>query len=241
MNELQKRYQGQIEELAAAARRLEELGFVTSQGGNLSLRADADVILITPTMMSKADVRFEDICAIDMSGGVLYAKEGRRPSGEWPFHLRIMQKRPDVKGIIHAHPPILTGFAIAGGDLMQRAYLPEPVTEVGPMMLVPYAVPLSDRLAENFDAVIHRSNGFLMENHGAVMVSPDGLKRCLEMLEMMEAQGKSLIVAKLMGGLKPLRRDELDALEDGIIRRRGLPMPGLPGAVKHLSEIFVCD
>ncbi len=241
MTEFQRLYRDQIEELAQAANRLAALGFVTSQGGNLSLRADHGVILITPTQVAKADVRFEDICAIDLNGGVLYAREGRRPTGEWPFHLRIMQKRPDVKGIIHAHPPVLTGFAIAGGDVMQRGYLPEPIMEVGPMMMVPYAVPLSDELANNFDGVILRSNGFLMENHGCVMVSPDGLTRCLEMMEMMEAQGKSMIVARLLGGLKPLNREQIDTLYDDVARVRGIPLPGLPGAVERLSDIFVCD
>lgn len=241
MNELQKKYESQIQELADTANRLAALGFVTSQGGNLSLRADENVIVITPTKVAKADVRFEDICIIDMQGKVLYAKEGRKPTGEWPFHVRIMNKRPDVKGIIHAHPPILTGFAIAGGDVMQRGYLPEPVTEVGPMMLVPYAVPLSDELAENFDPYIMKSNGFLMENHGAIMVSPEGLKRCLEMMEMMEAQGKSMVVAKIMGGLRSFDKDRINELDGGVIKVRDLPMPGLPGEVKELSEIFVCD
>ncbi len=241
MNELQIKYQSQIQELADTANRLAALGYVTSQGGNLSLRADENVILITPTKHAKADVRFEHICIIDMQGNVLYAKEGCKPTGEWPFHTRIMRNRPDVKGIIHAHPPILTGFAIAGGDLMQRAYLPEPVTEVGPMMMVPYAVPLSDELAENFDAVICKSNGFLMENHGAVMVSPEGLKRCLEMMEMMEAQGKSMLVAKIMGNVQTFSKERIDELDDGVIKVRDLPMPGLPGEVKVLSDIFVCD
>lgn len=240
-NELQKKYASQICELAATANRLAELGYVTSQGGNLSLCADENVVLITPTKHAKADVRPEDICIIDMDGRLLYAKEGRKPTGEWPFHTRIMRNRPDVKGIIHAHPPILTGFAIAGGDIMQKGYLPEPVTEVGPMMMVPYAVPLSDELAENFDAVIHKSNGFLMENHGAVMVSPEGLKRCLEMMEMMEAQGKSLVVAKIMGNMKPLSKDRINELDAGVIKVRDLPMPGLPGEVKQLSDIFVCE
>ena len=241
MNDFQKKYQSGIEELAAGANRLAALGFVTSQGGNLSLRADENVILITPTKVAKADVRFEDICAIDMTGKVIYAKEGRRSTGEWPFHLRIMQHRPDVKGIIHAHPPILTGFAIAGGDIMQRAYLPESAFEIGPMMMVPYAVPLSDELAENFDAVIEKSNGFLMENHGCLMVSPEGLKRCLEMIEMMEAQGKSMLVAKLLGNLQTLGRTEVDRLEIDVMRVRNMPMPGLPGAVKRLSDIYIFD
>lgn len=237
MTSFQQKYQAQIQELADAANRLAQAGFVTSQGGNLSLRADENVVLITPTKVAKLDITFEDICAVDLDGKVLYAKEGRKPTGEWPFHTRIMRNRPDVKGIVHAHPPVLTGFAIAGGDWLQRAYLPEPVTEVGPMIMVPYAVPLSDKLAENFDAVINLSNGFLMENHGAIMVSPEGVGRALELLEMMEAQGKSVLVAQMLGNPKTLPAKDVEELES-VLRIRNIPMPGLPGVVKTLTDIF---
>lgn len=238
MTDFQRKYEAQIEELRRAANRLAEVGFVTSQGGNLSLRADDNVVLITPTKVAKLAITFEDICAVDMQGKVLYAKEGRKPTGEWPFHVRIMNRRPDVRGIVHAHPPILTGFAIAGGDWLKMPFLPEPVIEVGPMVMVPYAEPLSDQLAENFDAVIERSNGFLMENHGAVMVSPEGIWRALEFLEMMEAAGKSIIVAKLLGNPKPIPSADVKNLEN-VIRVRNMPMPGLPGAVESLTDIFV--
>lgn len=239
MNDLQMRYEAQIHELVSAANRLAALGFVTSQGGNLSLRVSENVILITPTKVAKASVRFHDVCMIDMEGRVLHAAPDRRPTGEWPFHVRILQKRPDVTGVLHAHPPVLTGFAIAGGDWMQRAYLPEPVAEVGPIIMVPYAVPLSDELAEHFDAVIHRSNGFLMENHGAVVVSSEGVGRCLEMMEMMEAQGKSMIVAKLLGNLKSMDKKCIDDIETGVVQKRNLPKPGGPSDTP-LSELFIC-
>ncbi|MEA4898736.1 class II aldolase/adducin family protein [Bacillota bacterium Meth-B3] len=238
MTDFQRKYEAQIEELRRAANRLAEVGFVTSQGGNLSLRADDDVVLITPTKVAKLSITFEDICAVDMQGKVLYAKEGRKPTGEWPFHVRIMNRRPDVRGIVHAHPPILTGFAIAGGDWLKMPFLPEPAIEVGPMVMVPYAEPLSDQLAENFEAVIERSNGFLMENHGALMVSSEGIWRALEFLEMMEAAGKSIIVAKLLGNPKPIPPADVKNLEN-VIRTRNMPMPGLPGAVGSLTDIFV--
>ena len=57
---------------------------------------------------------------------------------------------------------------------------------------------------------------------------------------MMEAQGKSMIVAKIMGNLKTLDRDSVNELDAGVIKVRDLPMPGLPGEVKLLSDIFVC-
>lgn len=237
MNAFQEKYREQIEEIVKSANRIAEKGFVTSQGGNLSLRADDNVILITPTKVAKESITFEDICAVDMDGKVLYAKPGRKPTGEWPFHTRILRNRPDVKGVVHAHPPILTGFAIAGGDWMQKPFLPEPVIEVGPMVMVPYAEPLSEELAERFDAVITKSNGFLMENHGALMVSGEGVWRAVEFLEMMEAAAKSILVAKILGNAKTIPMQDVMNLER-VIKIREMPMPGLKGEVHSLSEIF---
>ena len=237
MNILQIQFKQQIEELQLSANRLGEIGYVTSQGGNLSLRVADDTVLITPTKVAKRSITFDDVCIVDMDGGVKHASPGRKPTGEWPFHLRIMAKRPDVRGIVHAHPPILTGFAIAGGDLLQKAFLPEPVIEVGPMIMVPYAEPLSDELAFMFDAVIEKSNGFLMENHGALMVSWEGTWRALELLEMMEAAAISIMTAMQLGNLKPIPMDDVMNLER-VIKTRELPMPGLKGVVGSLSDIY---
>ena len=236
-NDLQKKYVREIEELAATARLTDAKGFVTSQGGNLSYRVDEDVVLITPTKVAKRSVQFDDVCIVNMKGDVLYAAPGRKPTGEWPFHIRIMQKRPDVKAVLHAHPPVLTGFAITGQDYMQRAYLPEPIIEVGPMMMVPYAEPLSDELAEKFDDYIEYSNGFLMENHGALMCSYESIGRALELLEMMEAAAQSIVVAVQLNAAKELSKQDIKNL-DNVIKIRGLHMPGLPGKVNTLLDIY---
>jgi L-fuculose-phosphate aldolase len=223
--------------MVQTANRMGELMYVTSHGGNLSMRAADDIVLITPTKVAKRSIKFEDICAVDMDGKVLFAGAGRKPTGEWPFHVRILSKRPDVKGVLHAHPPILTGFAIAGGDWMERAFLPEPVIEVGPMVTVPYAEPLSNELAAMFDTYICRSNGFLMENHGMLMVSPEGVWRALELTEMMESTGLSIIIARLLGNARSMPRDEVLKLEN-VIRIRELPLPGLKGAINSLGDAY---
>ena len=232
-----RQYKSEIDELVKASNRLAELGFVTSQGGNLSLRVDKDLVLITPTKVPKADITADDICAVDSKGNTLWAAPGRKPTSESPFHLRIFEKRPDIRGVIHAHPPILTGFAIANSDLMRKPFLPEPAIEVGPMVMVPYAMPGSDELARMFDDYVERSNGFLMQNHGILMVSDKGPWRAVELLEMTEAAAKSVLVAKILGGLNTLPEKDVQELEN-VIEMRGLPMPGLPGRVKSLKEVF---
>lgn len=237
MHSLQSQYAAQAQELAAVSNRVAALGYVTSHGGNLSARVAEDIVLITPTKVPKREIIKDDICFVNMRGETLFAPEGRRATSESPFHLRVFEKRPDLKGIVHAHPPVLTGFAIAGGDLLTRPFLPEPVIEVGPMVMVPYAQPGSDALAMAFDDALPRSNGFLMQNHGVLMTNCEGVSRALDLLEMMECAAQSILVAQSLGNLKTLTAKDVKDLED-VMTARGLPMPGALGFHKTLGEAF---
>ena len=237
MNTYQEQYRREIEELVTACHRCAELNYVTSAGGNLSMRVAPNTLLITPTKTLKRTMRFEDICVIDLDGNILFAPEGKRPTGEWPFHTRIMKKRPDVRALVHAHPPVLTGFAIAGGGLMEKPFLPEPITEIGPILMVPYETPLTEKLSEQFDAVIDKSNGFLMENHGAVFCSPIGIGDAVELLNMAECMAASVLVAKLLGNAKPIDDDHVREM-DYVIQVRNLKMPGADGRFHSASALY---
>ena len=237
MHELQARYKEDIAELARTAVRLGELGFVTSHGGNLSCRADREVILITPTKVPKRELTFDDIVILNLEGETLFAANGRKPTGETPIHLNILRKRPDVKGLIHAHPPILTGFSLVEEEILSEPFLPEPIIELGPVIYVRYEEPLSRKLAEAFDGVIDGSNAFLMRNHGVMICSPEGCSRSLDLLEMLEAMAHSVQVAAGLGKLNTIAPDEIKKLER-TIRTRELPMPGKPGVILDLRDAY---
>jgi L-fuculose-phosphate aldolase len=143
MNSYQKKFKDEINELVLAAIRLGELGYVTSHGGNLSYRVEQKVFLITPTKVVKRKMQFDDIVIIDDHGDVLFESPGRMPTGETPMHLALYRFRPDLNALVHAHPPVLTGFSMVDQDLLTRPLLPEPVLEVGPVLTVPYAEPVS--------------------------------------------------------------------------------------------------
>ncbi|MBQ7976449.1 MAG: class II aldolase/adducin family protein [Clostridia bacterium] len=221
-----EKYKNQIEQLVEACHRCGELGYVTSSGGNLSMRVEPDLILITPTKTPKRFMKAEDICAVNLKGETVYAPAGKKPTGETPFHVRIMNMRPDINAIVHAHPPVLTGFAIAREDILSKALLPEPIIEVGPILNVDYATPLSDELSENFDKVIKKSNGFLMENHGALICSPNDITDAVEQMQMVEAMAQSVVVAKALGNVEFISEAYVKDLEN-VIKTRGLKIPGL--------------
>lgn len=236
MNELQKKYEREILEIVDACRRCSELEYVTSSGGNLSVRAQEGVILITPTKTPKRKMQFEDICIIDEDGNEIFFPEGKKPTGETPFHIRIMKNRPDIKAIVHAHPPIITGFAIARSQELSKAILPEPVIEVGPMLNVKYAAPLSEELSRKFDEVIHKSNGFVMENHGALVCSENSITEAVDHLEMYEAMAKSIVVSKVLGNTAVLNAEDVEQLQN-VADIRSLSRPGGDN-LKSLVEIY---
>ena len=212
MNNIKKLYRNEIKMLTDACKRCGELGYVTSSGGNLSLRVDENLILITPTKTPKRFMTENDICAIDLEGNTVYAPNGKKPTGETPFHARIMRMRPDIKSIVHTHPPVLTGFAIAHSDMLSKAILPEPIIEVGPVLNVKYATPLSEELSESFDAVIKKSNAFLMENHGFLICGGDDVLNTVEQMQMIEAMAQSVIVAKCLGNVELLTDKHVEEL-----------------------------
>jgi len=104
-------------------------------------------------------------------------------------------------------------------------------------LAVDYAAPLSDALAAAFDKVLARSNAFLMKSHGVMVCAREGVGRALEFTEMLEAMAKSLAVAHGLGNVDVLAPEALDELEQ-VLKTRGLGLPGAPGAVKSLRELY---
>lgn len=237
MHAFQKRFKEEIDEMVESSNRLGEQGFATSHGGNLCFRIDNDILLITPTKVAKRKIIFDDIVAIDMKGETIFATEGRQPSGEKYMYLKILDKRPDIKAVIHAHPPVLTGFACSGSNMLERPFLPEVVFELGPVLPVEYKEPITEDLARAFEKVIHKGNAFMMKNHGITICSPYSVLRALDMMEMLEAQAKSLITASILGGLEEISRDGVKDLEN-TLRNRNLKLPGDPRYIKSLTQLY---
>ena len=99
-------------EIVQFGRLLHQNGFVAATDGNLSVRLDDERLLVTPTCISKGRMRASDMVIVDMDGKRIAGK--RRVSSEIGMHLLIYRLRPDVCGIVHAHPPTATGFASSG-------------------------------------------------------------------------------------------------------------------------------
>jgi L-fuculose-phosphate aldolase len=199
-------------EIVRVCRRLYDRGLIASIDGNVSVRLGDDTLLATPSGLPKGELIEEDMVQLDLAGRVIDRHGGRRaPSSEIRMHLRIYRARPDVRAVVHAHPPTATGFGVAGESFMAPV-LPEVILQMGAVPLVPYATPGTDALPDAMEPYLARHDAFLLANHGATTVGPS-LDVAHQRMESLEHAAKILLAARLIGRVNELSADDVRALE----------------------------
>jgi len=196
------------EEIVAACCRLYDRGLIAGQDGNVSVRLDGGHILVTPAGLSKVDVTPDDLVELTPDGRQV--TEGLPASSEVGMHLRIYHERPDVRAVVHAHPPVATAFGVVGRDFMD-AVLPEAIFHLGRVPLVPFAMPGTPALGEAMAPFLADHDVFLLASHGATAVGPS-LRLAHQRMESLEHAARILHVAEQLGSVRPLRDEDIAAL-----------------------------
>jgi len=231
-----EKYNDQIKRFIKVCHKLSTNLFVTSYGGNLAWKLEKDLLLITPTRVNKGDIKTEDLVFINASGEKL---EGNKsPTGETPMYLNFFRERQDIVSVIHCHPPYTNTFAITQSkNWLIRPIFPEISVEIGPVPVVPYAEPLTQKLADNFLPYLKRYNAFLMENHGLVIMSSRDIEWTMMLTEQLETTSISILQALNIGDIKEISKGDVKRL-DNVMAKRELPLFGVPGVNKSLVDVY---
>lgn len=210
-----------------------ERRFIVAGDGNISVRLDDQTILATPTTLCKGLLTTDQIVKLDLDGQVLDGEY--QPSSEIKMHLAAYRTRPDVQAVVHAHPPISTGFAVAGIPLDQLI-LAEMVVNFGSIPLAPYHSPSTAELAQSVADKVRCHDAVLMANHGVMAIGPD-VYTTYHRLEMVEQFATISLVAHLLGRANTFSASQLQDLA-AIRQKSGIgadnphhaecPLPGQP-------------
>jgi len=189
-------------------------GLTTTSGGNISVIDDDGDVWVTPSAIDKGTLRASDIICVRKDGSI----EGRhKPSSEYPFHIAIYNCRPEIKAVIHAHPPALVSFSIVR-KIPDTNVLPQAKNVCGPIGYAPYALPgsndLGDVIAEEFKKGV---NAVIMENHGTVVGGSD-LSDTYQRFETMEFCARTLINGSTIGNPNYLTDEQIEQFENQIPR-----------------------
>ncbi len=196
------------QEICRIGAMLHQRGYVAACDGNISVRLGPNRVLCTPTSISKGMMNPDDLVMVDMEGQQQIGK--RHPSTELGMHLLFYSLRPQVRAVVHAHPPTATGFAAAGISL-EEPLVAEVVVSCGKIPLARYGTPGTPDLADALKPLIPRHDAILMANHGVVTCGHDLLKAYMKM-ETVEHYAQIALVARQLGPTRPLPADEIRKL-----------------------------
>jgi L-fuculose-phosphate aldolase len=209
-------------DVVEVGRRLWTRGFVASNDGNISVRLGPDRLLMTPASVSKGFMAPDMMVVTDLDGRLVEGSPGRTPSSEIQMHLVVYRERADVGAVVHAHPPLSTGFAVAGIPL-DRAVLAEVVTTLGSIPIAEYGTPSTRELADAVAPYVRMHDGLLLANHGALALGRD-LFAAYYKMETIEHFARISLVARLLGRERLLSREEVDRLQQ-LRGRYGIASP----------------
>ena len=218
------------EEICEIGRRVYNKGFAAANDGNISIRVGENEVLCSPTMICKGFMKPEDICAVDLEGKQIAGT--RKRTSEILLHLSIMKERPDVKAVVHCHPPHATAFAVAREPIPQ-CVLPEVEVFMGEVAFAPYETPGGQDFADTVKPFLNASNTIILTNHGTVTFGKD-LTDAYWKTEILDAYCRILLLAKQLGDIQYLNERESRELLD-LKKKLGFDDPRF-----HVEDCDLC-
>ncbi len=199
-------------DVAAHARALYERGWVANHDGNASLRLPDNVRFVaTPTATAKRVVDAHDTVIVDLAGKVLGGRT--KLFGEWHLHAACYAVRPDVRAVLHAHPPYATALGLARKSFGTPA-LPEMIVSLGAQVpLLDYALPKSTAQDDALKVALTTADAdaALLAGNGVITVGAD-LQQALLRMELVEHYARMFVLAQPLGGVIALPADDVKKL-----------------------------
>jgi L-fuculose-phosphate aldolase len=191
-----------------------ERGLIMSNDGNISVRMADNTILITPAGLCKGRLSPGDLLVVSMEGKILRHADdpALRVSSEQPMHLEAYHQRPDIRAVLHAHPPYATALTVAGRDI-RSDLLPEVLMALGDVPITGLAVPSSEEDAVLIRSLICKHDALVLRQHGSLSVGKN-LDEALIHLERLEHAAHVQAIAEMIGQLTPLPLPLLKRMRD---------------------------
>lgn len=209
MNELDINLMHPRDQIVLIISRIYNRGLTTTSGGNISIIDENGDMWVTPSAIDKGSLRASDIILVKKDGTIVGK---HKPSSEYPFHKAIYDIRPDIKAVVHAHPPALVSFSIVH-TIPDTNVIPQAKHICGPIGYAPYALPGSEDLGESIANVFNQGyNGCIMENHGTVVGGTD-LRDAFQRFETLEFSARTIINGKTIGKVNSLTDEQIDEFE----------------------------
>lgn len=222
MNEAELR-----EQICLIGQLMHRNGYIDGASGNISARLDDNAVLMTPSGLAKGFMQPEQLIVVNLLGERIdvptAANEHLRPTSEMAMHLECYRQRPDIQGVVHAHPPTAIALSITGHTFAE-CLLPETVITLGIVPILPYFSPASPENQTLIRDTVINHDAVVLAYHGSLTLAKTLWEAYLR-LENLEHSAKIIYMVHQFGGAQThLNASQIDRLI-AIRERLGLLRP----------------
>lgn len=202
------------EQIVRVGKLMYDHGLIVGVDGNISARLNESRILVTPTGLCKGLMTPEQVIVVDMegrkTGSDTDANRNLRPTSETRMHLEAYRQRPDVGGVVHAHPCTAIALSIAGIS-MADCMIPEAIVNLGLVPTTEYATPASDENVLAIRDLIAGHDGIILRRHGTITVGKDPWQAFVR-TEFLEQVARITFMLRQLGAGEPIPAEEVRKL-----------------------------
>ena len=209
--------------IADACRVLAARGLAAGFLGHVSLRVDADRLLIRcrgPQERGLAWTTADDVHLVTLDGapGARGELDGWTAPNELPLHSEVLRARADVDAVVHAHPPAVVAADLAGLGIrpIVGAYdMPGTKLAAGGVPVFPRGVLIRDRgLAQQMVTAMAGRPVVVLRGHGLTSAGTAVQEAVLNAIAVDQIAQLSLTVVSAGGSLTDLPPEDMAALPD---------------------------
>ncbi len=197
-----------IEDIIEIGRMLYEKGLLVGKDGNISIKTSDDMVYVTASGFCKGRLERKCISKVDMHGNLI---RGLKPARDLRMHLAVYEERPEISAVVHAHPPVITGYAMSEVSY-DRIALPEVLFTLKEIAVAEYSTPTTIEVPEEIRRVLRNKKdcrAIICSNHGALTMS-DNVYDAFYQMETLEMYAKANLVSKVLGNTRYLNTEQLD-------------------------------
>lgn len=188
-------------------KRMYEKQFVSANDGNITIRVGADMVVATPTGVSKGFLTPDMLLVVNFDGKVMEGKY--KPTSEISMHLNIYKSNNEIQSTCHAHSLYMTALACAGLEL-DMPTTPAAACIVGRVPVAPYACPGSKELAESVIPYVNRYHMVNLANHGPIAWGRTPIEAWYRLESAESAASLAVLLKYTIGKQRPLSKDQLE-------------------------------
>lgn len=137
----------------------------------------------------------------------------REPNPATRFHLWVYRARPDVRAIVHTHPPAASALAAAEVPLIVGHMDATPLFD--DLAFLPHwpGLPTADREGEIIAGALGYKHAILLAHHGLLTAGRD-VQEATFLAVFMERMARLQLDAAVVGGVKPINAEEAQRARD---------------------------